>query len=61
MTWETSKPPDDTLVEVEYEGAIIRVRAVWGRDGMLPHWESEDQDTLWRPSAFTRWRLAEAR
>lgn len=54
--WETGKPPNEQIVEVEDEGRIIRVRAMWGRDGMRPHWESEDRDTLWAPSAFTRWR-----
>ena len=54
--WKVSKPPNEELVEVEDGSAIIRVRAIWGRDGLLPHWESEDKDTLWRPSAFQRWR-----
>jgi hypothetical protein len=54
--WQYGKPPNETLVEVEYEGTIYRVRAMWGRDGMLPHWESEDRDTLWCASAFNRWR-----
>jgi hypothetical protein len=57
--WQTGKPPHQQVVEVEDDGRIIRVRAQWGRDGYLPHWESEDRDTLWRPSAFTRWRFPE--
>ncbi len=56
IEWRNEKPPNETLVEVEYEGGIIRARAIWGRDGMLPHWESEDRDTLWEPRAFSRWR-----
>ncbi len=60
MSWQTGKPPNEQIVEVEDEGQIVRVRAVWGRDGLLPHWESEDRDTLWSPSAFDRWREVEA-
>lgn len=56
MEWQSDKPPDGALVEVEWECRTIRVRAIWGRDGRLPHWESEDKDTLWHPSAFNRWR-----
>ena len=56
MSWQTGKPPNEKIVEVEDAGDIIRVRAVWGRDGMRPHWESEDRDTLWSPDAFARWR-----
>ncbi len=56
-SWQTGKPPNETLVEVEHdERGIIRVRSMWGRDGMLPHWESEDRGILWEPSAFARWR-----
>ena len=54
--WNTGKPPNDQVIEVEYEGGIIRVRAIWGRDGTLPHWASENRQTLWHSSAFTRWR-----
>lgn len=55
--WQNSKPPNEHVVEVEDEdGTILRVRAIWGRDGLLPHWESEDRDTLWHPSVFKRWR-----
>lgn len=55
--WQTGKPPNEKVVEVEADDAgIIRVRAIWGRDGTLPHWESEDGDSVWHPSAFSRWR-----
>ena len=57
MDWQTSKPPNEQVVEVEDEGRIIRVRAIWGRDGYVPHWESEDRDTLWSVPTFTRWRM----
>jgi hypothetical protein len=55
--WSSEKPPSETLVEVkDDERGIIRVRAIWGRDGTLPHWESEDRGILWSPNAFKRWR-----
>ena len=56
MNWQTGKPPNERVVEVEDEGQIIRVRAIWGRDGILPHWESENRDRFYSPSAFRRWR-----
>jgi hypothetical protein len=55
--WQSGKPPNEQLVEVEDDGRVIRVRAIWGRDGTRPHWESEDRDTLWEPFAFKRWRV----
>lgn len=55
--WQHGKPPNEQLVEVEHEREIIRVRAIWGRDGLLPHWESEDRGILWSPDAFHRWRV----
>lgn len=54
--WQTDNPPNEQVVEVEYGGKIIRVRAIWGRDGTLPHWEEENRNRLWHPSAFQRWR-----
>jgi hypothetical protein len=56
--WETGRPPNGQLVYVEDIHGIIRVRAIYGdeRYGVRPHWESEDRDTLWHPSAFSRWR-----
>jgi len=58
--WQAGKPPHKQIVEVEDEdGAIIRVRAIWGGDGYRPHWRSEDDNTHWDVSAFTRWRPTE--
>jgi hypothetical protein len=54
--WRDGKPPNETIVEVEWEGEIVRVQAYYGRNGRLPHWESEDGDTMWITSAFNRWR-----
>jgi hypothetical protein len=57
MKWERCKPPQGELVEArDNEGEIHRVRAVYGSDGVRPHWESEDGDTIWSPSAFPEWR-----
>jgi hypothetical protein len=55
--WRYDKPPNETLVEAELNGGIIRVRAIWGRDGTLPHWESEDRSTVWSVQRFGRWRF----
>ncbi len=54
--WKTSKPPNDTLVEVEHQGQVIRVKAFFGREGYHPSWQSEDGASSWHPSCFTRWR-----
>jgi hypothetical protein len=55
--WRSGKPPNEVVVEVkDRNGRALRARAIWGRDGVLPHWESEDRDTLWRPSEFRLWR-----
>jgi len=55
--WCSEKPPNEVLVEVEHDNyGIIRVRAIWGRDGTLPHWEMEDKSIVWGPNAFNRWR-----
>lgn len=56
MSWTIAKPPNETLVEVEYEGQIIRVMAFFGRDGYRPHWRSEDETKTWHPSQFKSWR-----
>ncbi len=59
-TWQSRKPPNERVVEVKNGPDIIRVRAIWGRDGVLPHWESEDRNRLWGPSAFKQWRHVRA-
>jgi len=51
-----NKPPNERLVEVEYSGNTIKVRAIYGRDGVLPHWESEDGTKSWSPDFFTSWQ-----
>jgi hypothetical protein len=56
--WQKGKPPNEEVVEVLDRDRIIRARAVWGRDGVLPHWESEDGNNHWSPSAFIQWRHA---
>lgn len=56
--WKSIPPPRDTLVEVETELGIIKVRAIWGNleKGILPHWESENGNTLYHPYSFKQWR-----
>lgn len=60
--WKTTAPPNETIVEVEYEaGKIIRALAFYGREGYRPHWRSEDGKTHWPASAFKRWRSSRSK
>lgn len=59
MEWQNGKPPNETLVEVEFCGEIIEVIAFFGRDGYLPHWRTLEGCTCWPPSEFRRWRHIE--
>lgn len=54
--WQSGKPPNETLVEVEWQGGVIRVMAFYGRDGVLPHWRTKDGNQCWSPGFFDRWR-----
>ena len=54
--WNTGKPPNETLVEVENGDEIIQAMAVYGRDGDRPHWTNENRTKSWDVSAFGRWR-----
>jgi len=54
--WQTGKPPNEMVVEVEWDGAVIPVIAFYGRDGYHPHWRSQDGDKHWPVNAFARWR-----
>lgn len=54
--WHTDKPPNERIVEVEWEGEAIRVLAFYGRNGWRPHWRSEDRTKMWDVDAFPRWR-----
>ena len=40
--WQTTTPPNETLVEVENEGEIIKVMAFYGRDGYRPPGEATE-------------------
>ena len=55
--WETGKPPNEELVEVEVNGSSIEAMAIYGRDGVLPHWET--QHGKWPADKFRRWRRIE--
>lgn len=54
-TWCVTCPPNETPVEVELDGEIIVVEAIYGRDGWRPHWRSKD-GTRWDVPTFRRWR-----
>ena len=54
--WNTGRPPNEKLVEVEDGDKIIQVMAFFGRDGYRPHWTNEDRTKSWDVSAFRRWR-----
>jgi hypothetical protein len=59
--WQTSAPPNETLVEVEDGGDFIQVMAFYGRDGHRPHWTTKDGGKVLDVRAFKRWRaIAEA-
>ena len=53
--WQYTKPPNEKWVEVEYNAEIVKAKAIWGRDGTLPHWELAN-GILIEPHAFNRWR-----
>ena len=55
LAWRCSQPPNEEFVEVECDGKIIGAMAVYGRDGMRPHWRSGD-GTSWDHNRFVKWR-----
>lgn len=58
--WNYTAPPNEVVVEVESDGKIIQVMAVYGRDGVLPHWSTKDGDKVWGHRQFDRWRSIDA-
>jgi hypothetical protein len=54
------KPPNQELVEIilRIESKIIKAYAVWGnpKEGILPHWESEDRNIHYPIDNITAWR-----
>ena len=54
--WDYAQPPNETLVEVEYDNQIIRVMAFHGRDGIKPQWTDEGRVRCWSVESFRRWR-----
>lgn len=54
--WQTSKPPNEVLVEVEWAGEIIEVMAFYGRDGYRSHWKTANGNECWSVDSFSRWR-----
>lgn len=57
MTWNTGRPPNVEWVTVicYNTGKEIKARAIYGSDGVRPHWERED-GTLCEASAFKKWK-----
>ena len=54
------KPPNETWVEVmRGNGEILEAMAVYGRDGMRPHWRTREGHAC-DPSQFNRWRLLDS-
>lgn len=53
--WRTSKPPNETWVEVLLDSDVVEAMAYYGRDGVRPHWIGRD-GRCWSPSWFRRWR-----
>jgi hypothetical protein len=50
------KPPNEEWVEVlSGSGEVQTAKAVYGRDGTLPHWETKD-GLHCHPSRFNSWR-----
>jgi len=56
MDWQSGKPPNEQIVEVEDNGQIVEVMAYYGRDGSRPHWRNQDGSKCWDVTAFSRWR-----
>lgn len=59
--WQTGRPPNEELVEVEWAGGIIEVMAFFGRDGYRPHWKTADGEQTWSVDSFSRWRTLRAK
>lgn len=54
--WQTEHPPNETPVIVECNGVPIVVEAIYGRDGLKPHWRAVNNGMCWPPNAFSRWK-----
>ena len=53
--WRTDKPPNETWVNVKRGDTTIEAKAIFGRDGMLPHWKLRD-GSLMSPWVFPFWQ-----
>lgn len=56
--WNTMKPINEVWVNVinEDDGTIHEARAIYGRSGLLPHWELRNGD-LCSPNTFRKWKF----
>lgn len=57
LEWRKTSPPNEVWVHVicPDTGNEIKARAIYGRDGVRPHWETEG-GTLHEVSVFSKWR-----
>ena len=56
--WRYGRPPNEEIVEAQLfsNDSILRLKAIYGRDGTRPHWTSEDEKMCWSPQSVRRWR-----
>jgi len=54
-TWETTRPPNEVLIEIEHGDDTIIGMAVHGGDGVEPHWTNMDRSEKYPPE-YKRWR-----
>ena len=53
--WKATAPPNEVWVEVKDGKEVRVVRALWGRDGRLPHWE-DPNGGVYGHKTFRLWR-----
>lgn len=53
--WRIDKPPNEVWVEVTDDTITTMAMAVYGRDGLRPHWRLCDE-TYASVTTFTKWR-----
>jgi len=53
--WIDDAPPNEKWVEVLDGQEILIAKAIYGRDGMLPHWKTKDGYHC-APDRFCKWR-----
>lgn len=56
--WRKDRPPRRIPVEVEWQGGVIRVVAIYQPDQEQPAWRTLDGRRVWSSGFFERWRYA---